>query len=91
MIKMVDIIMLIAPLGVFALISATISEFGFDILQTLFWYAVTVLLGLLIQTFGVYALFIKFFSKFNVSTFLRGSEEFKRLGSALVHLRQLCL
>ena len=80
MIKMVDIIMLIAPLGVFALISATISEFGFDILQTLFWYAVTVLLGLLIQTFGVYALFIKFFSKFNVSTFFKGIRRVQTIG-----------
>ncbi|HMU42191.1 MAG TPA: dicarboxylate/amino acid:cation symporter [Ignavibacteriaceae bacterium] len=80
MIKMVDIIMLIAPLGVFALISATISEFGFDILQTLFWYAVTVLFGLMIQTFGVYSLFIKFFSKFKVSTFFKGIRRVQTIG-----------
>lgn len=72
MIKMVDLIMLIAPIGVFALISATVGEFGFDILQTLFWYAVTVLIGLIIHTLGIYALIIKIFSKLKVSTFFKG-------------------
>ena len=60
MIKLVDLIMLIAPIGVFALISATVGEFGFDILQTLFWYAATVLIGLIIHTLGIYALIVKF-------------------------------
>jgi len=72
MIKMVDLIMLTAPIGVFALISATVGEFGFDILQTLFWYAATVLIGLVIHTFGVYALILKLFSKLKVSTFFKG-------------------
>jgi Na+/H+-dicarboxylate symporter len=72
MIKLVDLIMLIAPIGVFALISATVGEFGFDILQTLFWYAVTVLIGLIIHTLGIYALIIKLFSKLQLSTFFKG-------------------
>jgi len=72
MIKLVDLIMLIAPIGVFALISATVGEFGFDILQTLFWYAATVILGLMIHTLGVYTLVVKLFSKLKVSTFYKG-------------------
>jgi proton glutamate symport protein len=46
MIKMIDVIMKFAPIGVFALIAATVAEFGFNILETLLWYAITVLLGL---------------------------------------------
>ena len=72
MIKMVDLIMLTAPIGVFALISATVGEFGFDILQTLFWYAATVLIGLIFHTLGVYTLIIKLFSRLKVSTFFKG-------------------
>jgi Na+/H+-dicarboxylate symporter len=72
MIKLVDIIMLIAPIGVFALISATVGEFGFDILQTLFWYALAVVLGLMIQTLGVYTLIVKLFSKLKIRAFYKG-------------------
>ena len=72
MIRLVDLIMLIAPIGVFALISATVGEFGFDILQTLFWYAFAVLIGLSVQTLGVYTLIIKLFSKVKILTFFKG-------------------
>lgn len=72
MIKMVNIIMYIAPLGVFALIAVVVSDFGFDILQTLIWYSVTVLAGLIIHTYVVYGLVIKLFSRLKVSTFYRG-------------------
>jgi len=71
MIRLVDVVMLIAPIGVFALISSTVAEFGFDILQTLFWYAITVLLGLTLHTFGVYAFIVRFFSKVKVIDFFR--------------------
>ncbi len=72
MIKMVDIIMIIAPIGVFALISATVGEFGFDILQTLIWYAAVVIVGLLIHTFGFYSFLLKMFSKIRIFTFFKG-------------------
>lgn len=72
MIKLVDIIMKIAPIGVFALISATIAEFGFEIIQTLFWYMFTVLLGLIIHTVFVYGGLVKFFGKMNPMTFFKG-------------------
>jgi len=59
MIKMVDFVMLIAPYAVFALIAATIAEFGFGILQTLIWYILAVVGGLAVQTFVVYPLLLK--------------------------------
>lgn len=71
MIKMVDLIMLTAPFGVFALISATVGEFGFEILQTLFWYAVTVIVGLLLHLFGTLSLLVRFFAKLNPVKFFR--------------------
>lgn len=71
MIKFVDIVMLIAPIGVFALISATVSEFGFDILQTLIWYSLTVLIGLIIHAYGTYSIILKFFSKINLKEFFK--------------------
>ena len=63
MIKMVGMIMTLAPYGVFALISATVGEFGFEILGTLFWYALTLILALALQTFGVLGLAVRVFSK----------------------------
>jgi proton glutamate symport protein len=63
MIKMVDFVMLIAPYAVFALIAATIGEFGFGILQTLIWYVMAVIAGLAIQTFVVYPVILKIFAR----------------------------
>ncbi len=72
MIKAVDVVMLIAPIGVFALISATVAEFGFNILQTLFWYALTVLFGLIIHAVLTYSLIVKSFSKVRLRNFFKG-------------------
>lgn len=72
MIKLVDLIMKIAPFGVFALISATVAEFGFEILGTLGWYIFTVLAGLLIHTVFVYSGLVKFFGKMSPKIFFKG-------------------
>jgi Na+/H+-dicarboxylate symporter len=72
MIKLVDIIMIIAPLGVFALISATVAEFGFNILKTLIWYMAAVIFGLFIHTAGTYTLIVKLFSKVKIASFFKG-------------------
>lgn len=69
MIKLVDVIMYIAPIGVFALISATIGEFGFEILTTLIWYTLTVLLGLIIHVLGTYGIILKVFTKLKFKDF----------------------
>lgn len=71
MIKLVTAIMVIAPIGVFALIANTVGEFGFDILQTLIWYVGAVLLGLMIQVFVTYTLLLKFFTNIGIFDFLK--------------------
>lgn len=80
MIKLVDLVMLIAPVSVFALIAATVGEFGFDILKTLIWYSVTVVSGLLLQTFGVYAIMIKLLTKMKVPFFYKGLKKVIAIG-----------
>jgi Na+/H+-dicarboxylate symporter len=72
MIKLVDLIMKVAPYGVFALIAATVGEFGFEILQTLIWYSLTVLIGLFIHTVFIYGVMLKLFSRMKVRTFFKG-------------------
>jgi proton glutamate symport protein len=75
MIKMVDLIMKIAPYGVFALIAATVGEFGFEILQTLVWYVATVVLGLVLQQFVTLGTLVKLLSGMNPLRFFRGLKE----------------
>jgi len=80
MIRMVELIMKIAPYGVFALIATTVAEFGFDILGTLAWYAFALLLGLAIHTFGVIGLGVKVFSGIPYRKFYSGIKEAMLVG-----------
>ena len=75
MIRMVELIMKIAPYGVFALIAATVGEFGFDILQTLLWYVVTLLLALTLHTLGFLGMAARFVSKIPYRKFFRGLKD----------------
>lgn len=70
LIKMVETVMKIAPIGVFALISFTIADFGIDIIQTLFWYIITVILGLILHTFLTYGVLFRLFVKESFLKFL---------------------
>lgn len=74
-IKIVNIVMKIAPYGVFALISATVAEFGPEIIYTMIWYIATVLLGLVIHLFGTYSVSVKILGKENPIKFFRGIKE----------------
>jgi len=71
MITLVEKIMYVAPIAVFALISATVAEFGFSILQTLLLYSLTVVLGLSIITFIEYPALLKIFTKIKIRDFLK--------------------
>jgi proton glutamate symport protein len=71
-IKMVHIIMKLAPYGVFALISAVVVDFGMDVLIVLMKYSLVVLIGLILHVAIVYSSAIKIFSKQKVRTFFRG-------------------
>jgi len=70
--KMVDLIMLAAPYGVFALLAALVVEApSADLFAALGMYALCVVLGLLIMI-GVYILLIKLFTKKSPRFFLNG-------------------
>ena len=71
MIRIVGMIMHIAPYGVFALIAATVAEFGFGILGTLGWYAATLLLGFAIHLFGTIALLVRGLGRISPLHFFR--------------------
>jgi proton glutamate symport protein len=72
MIRIVHIIMKIAPYGVFALVSAVIADFGLSILFLLLKYSLVVIAGLVLHVIIVYPLAIKIFTKQKVRTFFRG-------------------
>lgn len=69
--KIIDIIMKFAPYAVACLLFNNIAQFGLDLLQSLFWFVVTVLLGLSIHFFGVYSLSVWFLSRINPIDFFR--------------------
>jgi len=76
--KIIDIIMKMAPYGVFALIGALIVDVAgehpkdtLSLFAALGLYAFTVILGLLIMIFMIYPVFIKLFTKVKYRKFLK--------------------
>jgi Na+/H+-dicarboxylate symporter len=70
--KIIDLIMLAAPYGVFALLAALVVESpSIDLFKALVWYAFTVILGLVLMI-GFYNLLVWVVTKVNPSTFLKG-------------------
>ncbi|MEZ6140308.1 MAG: dicarboxylate/amino acid:cation symporter [Zavarzinella sp.] len=59
----IQIAMMIAPVGVFCLIFGTTARFGFDLLGQLAWYVGTVLLAIGIMAFVVYPIILVFLAK----------------------------
>lgn len=74
-IRLVKIVLYLAPIGVFALIASAISEFGISIISTLFWYMATVILGLILHFFAVYSLLLITLAKTSPFAFLKGMKE----------------
>lgn len=86
-IRIVDIIMKVAPIGVFGLMSALIVDLAgndlsqaFSLLKALGWYMLTVILGLLVHLFVTYQIVFKLFSKMKFTKFLRGIRPAMLLG-----------
>lgn len=78
-IKIVDLIMLFAPYGVFALIASVIIDLAGDdlsqalnLLYALGWYCAAVVVGLLLHVIIVYSSLFKMFSSMPLKSFLRG-------------------
>jgi Na+/H+-dicarboxylate symporter len=70
--KLIDLIMLAAPYGVFALLASLVAESpSLDLFQALLWYAFSVVLGLAIMI-GFYVLIVKVFTKKSPSFFFKG-------------------
>ncbi|HWR82500.1 MAG TPA: dicarboxylate/amino acid:cation symporter [Candidatus Deferrimicrobium sp.] len=69
--KVIDLVMLLAPLAVACLLFSTTARFGFGLLQALGWFIITVLLGLAIHMFGVYSLSVYFLSRISPAVFFR--------------------
>lgn len=70
--KLIDLIMLAAPFGVFSLLAALVAESpSLDLFQALLWYAFTVVLGLALMI-GIYVLIVKVFTKKSPGFFFKG-------------------
>ena len=68
--KMVMILMLIAPFGIFCLLAKLFADVGIGMIMSLSKYFLTVLFVLLLHSLGVYSLLLKFFTGLSVKTFL---------------------
>jgi Na+/H+-dicarboxylate symporter len=72
--KIVDLIMRFAPIGVFALMAALVVDFSgdADIFSALGMYMLTVIIGLFMLIFGFYPLLMRLFARMRVPTFMKG-------------------
>jgi Na+/H+-dicarboxylate symporter len=70
--KMIDLIMLAAPYGVFALLAALVVEApSLELFQALALYAITLLLGLAIMI-GVYIIIVRVYTNKKMNFFMKG-------------------
>lgn len=70
-VKIVDMIMALAPYAVTLLVFSSIASFGIDLLGALLWYILTVLGGLLIHGIVIYSLSVYFLSALSPPDFYR--------------------
>lgn len=72
--KIVDLIMLISPYGVFALLASLVVDFGASssLFIALAKYSLTVIVGLLIMILVIYPSIIKIFTKIKYFNFFKG-------------------
>lgn len=69
--KMIEMIMYIAPFGVFGLIAKTFSNLGYDAIKPLMAYFFTVLLALVVHAIVTYNGFLVAFTKINPISFFK--------------------
>ena len=73
--RVVHWVVRLSPFGVFAILAAVVGRSGLDILGTLFWYFVAVLLATLVQVFGVHGSLIRFLARQRYRNYLRALRE----------------
>jgi len=71
MVAIIELIMKLAPLAVFALIFAVTARFGFDVLASLIRYVLTVIACLAIFLFVAYAIALRFVARRSPADFFR--------------------
>jgi DAACS family dicarboxylate/amino acid:cation (Na+ or H+) symporter len=69
----IDLVMKLAPVGVFCLVFTVVAQFGFDLLRNLAWFVGTVLLGLVLFQVVAYPLILKLVARRSPVDFLRRS------------------
>jgi len=69
--KIIDLIMKLAPYAVACLLFNNTAPFGLEILKSLGWFVVTVLLGLALHMFGTYSLSVWLLSRISPLEFFR--------------------
>jgi DAACS family dicarboxylate/amino acid:cation (Na+ or H+) symporter len=69
--KIIDLVMRVAPYGVFALLFTLTARFGFALLGSLAWFVVAVIVGLAFQQFVVYSLILRLLARVNPLDFFR--------------------
>ena len=71
--KIVDLIMRFAPIGVFALMAALVVDFSgdADIFTALGMYMLTVIIGLFLLILGLYPLMMRIFARIRVPVFMK--------------------
>jgi len=67
----IQVVMRLAPYAVFCLLFTMTARFGWELLLSLGWFVVTVLLGLAIHMFGVYSASVWFLSRIHPLDFFR--------------------
>ena len=75
MILIIQGVMMLAPYGVFALITYTIGKFGLGILLLLLKYVITVILGLFLVVLLIYVPALKFLGGISPMKFFKGMKE----------------
>ena len=71
MMEMTNLVMSLAPVGVFCMIAKTFANLGFDAFVPLLKYMGSVLLGLLIQCLVVYMVWLVIFTRLNPVKFIK--------------------
>ncbi|HYI09043.1 MAG TPA: dicarboxylate/amino acid:cation symporter [Thermoanaerobaculia bacterium] len=67
----IQVVMRLGPYAVFCLLFTMTARFGFELLISLGWFVLTVLLGLAIHMFGVYSASVALLSRINPLEFFR--------------------
>jgi DAACS family dicarboxylate/amino acid:cation (Na+ or H+) symporter len=70
--KLIDLVISVAPLGVAALLFTLTARLGYDVLRQLGQYVLVVVLGLALHQFGVYSFTVKFLGGMSPLRFFAG-------------------